>query len=160
MVSNQNTQQTAPWVCLADSRQGRLLQCLTTPTGRTHVAELETCLDTWEGHEMTRPSPLRGKTGHSYASGGHEQDEAMHRFAKKLVAWLETQTEQHQIPHVDFFAPPRFLGVIRQTWHKPFADHVTEHEIDLTPLATSDLAKHPAIQAVIAAQAHFSSEQT
>ncbi|MHC4991956.1 MAG: baeRF12 domain-containing protein [Planctomycetota bacterium] len=133
---------------MADERTGRLLRIGRTSTGRLRVDVEVELLDTEEEHEHGRPSPRAAKTGHTYASLGHEDDTRRDRFAKQTAEWLESQTERLAIDHVAVFAPPRWLGALREAWSPQLAPHVEEHQGDLTNLAADDLVRHDAIIAL------------
>ena len=71
------------------------------------------------------------------------------RFARNVSEWLERKTSDCEIEHLTLFAPPRFLGVLRQTWSPQLAARITEHESDLGYMTAGDLARHQSIVKVL-----------
>lgn len=137
------------WIFVVDSGRGRLLRGSSVPPGRPHLEEDESIENTWEEHEHGRPSPRVGKAGHSYASRGHEDEEMMHRFAKDVAAWLERKAKQNNIQNLSLFAPPRFLGALRQAYSPHLSARITEHEGDLGYMSAGDLARHRVISRLL-----------
>ena len=119
------------------------------PGGRFHLEEDDTIENVLEAHEHGRPSPRSGKEGHSYASQGHEDEERMKRFARAVAAWLEEKAVRLKIDELALFAPPRFLGALRQAWSPQLATLVTEHEGDLGYMGAGDLARHRSIAKIL-----------
>ncbi len=146
MIDNAET-----WIVVVDNGRGRLLRGTQVPPGRYHLDENSSIENTWEEHQHGRPSPRWGKEGHTYASQGHEVEERMSRFARAVVTWLEKETAKHKIERVALFAPPRFLGVLRQTWSPSMAARISEHEGDLGYMTAGNLARHRAIIKVLSA---------
>ena len=104
------------WIFIVDNGRGRLLKGAPAPRGRFHLELDDSIENTWEEHERGRPSPLTGKDGRSYASVGHEDEEMMRRFARDVAGWLDEKTRRLDIDRLALFAPPRFLGALRQAW--------------------------------------------
>ncbi len=75
----------------------------------------------------------------------------MRSKARRLHKRLEKKTRVHKIERFALFAPPRFLGVLRQTWSPRMAARINEHEGDLGYMTTGDLARHQAIVKVLSA---------
>lgn len=140
-----NTKHGKAWVALASTNRCRLLQVSVVPTDRCHVEEVDGLAYTWEGHDHGRPSPLSGKSGHTHASGGHEQDEELHRFAHQAATWLGQETQRRDIDRLVVFADPRFLGALRQSCPARLAQKFEERQADLAGFDTSAVSKHPAI---------------
>ena len=105
------------------------------------------------GHEHTRPSPLTGKAGNSYASVGHEVEEERIRFAREVAGWLQEKVRRFGIAHLDLFSPPRFLGAFRKVCSPQLFDRIETHQADLMKLSEAGLAAHPAIEALPHAEA-------
>lgn len=139
----------AQWVLTADEGVGRLLRVERTASGHVHVDVDDEIHDTWAEHQHGRPSPLSGKSGHSYASWGHEGETRRTRFAKEIAVWMEQQAEDLHIDRVVVFAPPRFLGALRDAWSPRFAIRVQEQLGDLAHLSPGDLACHDSIAKLI-----------
>ncbi|MHC4414640.1 MAG: host attachment protein [Planctomycetota bacterium] len=140
------------WIFIVDKGGGRLLRGTTAPPGRHHLELEDAIQNPWEEHEHGRPSPRVGKKGHSYASWGHEDEEMMQRFARDVAGWLERKTDELGIDGLAVFAPPRFLGVLRQAYSPQLAGRVTEHEGDLGYMGPGDLARHRTIARFLGAR--------
>jgi protein required for attachment to host cells len=138
------------WILAADEQIGRLLRVERTATDHLHAVIVDEIQESWEEHQHGRPSPLRGKSGHSYASEGHEEETRRDRFAKEIAIWLEQQAERLHMERIAVFAPPRFLGSLREAWSARFALRLDEHHGDLTHLNTGDLVTHESIASLIA----------
>lgn len=122
-----------------------MLRVERTAVGRLHVTVADEVTDTWQEHEHSRPSPLKGKSGYTYASTGREGEERRTRFAKEVSVWLERHAEDLGIDRIAVFSPPRFLGALRIAWSPRFAVRVDEHHRNLTYLSPGDLARHDSI---------------
>ena len=133
------------WIALADSRRGQLLRCSLTPKGSRHIELIENIKSQWPGHQRGRPSPRLGKTGHSYASQGHESEEDLKRFAKTYLQWVQQQMQVHSIDRLTVYAPPRCLGALRQVCPKPMHARLDLQEGDLLNLSHKDLIDHKLI---------------
>ncbi len=130
---------------VVDGGRARLLQCSRLPHGRIHVDEIEAIENHAEEHEHGRPSPRSGKSGNTYASGGHEDEYQLRRFAKDVMAWIEKRADRVGDQAITLFAAPRFLGELRKLFSPIQAKRIREHQADLTQLSTADLAKHSAV---------------
>jgi protein required for attachment to host cells len=137
------------WFVVADCGRGRLLKCSRVPPGRLHVEQIAAIEHHEEEHEHGRPSPRTGKSGNTYASGGHEQEHQLHRFAKMVVAWIENQAAGIDARSITLFAAPRFLGELRKLYSPAIAHRIDERQADLTQLSTAVLARHPAVSALL-----------
>jgi protein required for attachment to host cells len=137
------------WIFVVDNGRGRLLKGAPAPRGRFHLELDDSIENTGEEHERGRPSPLTGREGHSYASRGHEDEEMMKRFARTVASWLEEKTRRLNIDRLALFAPPRFLGALRQAWSPRLAVRVDEHEGDLGYMGPGDLARHRSISRLL-----------
>jgi protein required for attachment to host cells len=136
---------TKTWIFIVDNGRGRLLKGAPAPRGRFHLELDDSIENKWEEHQRGRPSPLTGKDGRSYASVGHEDEEMMRRFARDVAGWLEEKTRRLDIDRLALFAPPRFLGALRQAWSPRLALCVDEFEGDLGYMGPGDLVRHRAI---------------
>ncbi len=137
------------WVLLANMRCGRLLKCRSSARARCHVEEIDRVENTWEGHEHGRPSPLAGKSGHSYASEGHQRDEDLDRFARKVAIWLKPQISDHDIDRLTIFAPPRFLGAFRKIRIVQMDNCLEDRHEDLIDLDAKRLSDHRSIRELV-----------
>lgn len=135
------------WVALVDAHHARLLCCGLTSEGGCHVEEYDSIENTWPGHEHHRPSPLRGKTGESCATGGKSAGEELTRFAKQVAEWLERKIVQPD--RIVVFAPPRFLGALRRVQSDRLAQCLDERRGELMHFPTWDLGEHPAIRELL-----------
>ena len=133
------------WVLTADEGVGRLLRVERTASGRAHVAVGDEIHDTWKEHQHGSPSPLTGKSGYRRAPWGHEDETRRKRFAREIAVWLERQAEDLHIDCISVFAPPRFLGALRDAWSPRLAIRVDEHHGDLTHLSPGHLACYDSI---------------
>jgi len=135
----------AQWVLTADQSVGRLLRLDRSPQGSTRIRVQDEIEESWEAHEHGRPSPLKGKGGHTHASPGHEDETRRARFAKEVAVWLEQHAEHLHVDHIAVFAPPSFMGALRDAWSPRFALIVEEHGGDLAHVPTAELARHRAV---------------
>ena len=133
------------WFLVADAGRGRLMECSRNLPGRIHVEEHDAIENEEEEHEHTRPSPRTGKSGNTYASGGHENAYQRRRFAKEVVAWIEKKVDQFEIETLTLIAAPRFLGELRKLYSPVLEGRVSEQQGDLTRLTTGSLARHPTV---------------
>ncbi|MHC4128268.1 MAG: host attachment protein [Planctomycetota bacterium] len=133
------------WIFIVDNGRGRLLKGAPAPRGRFHLELDDSIENTWEEHQRGRPSPRAGKERRSYASVGHEDEEMMRRFARDVAGWLDEKTRRLGIDRLALFAPPRFLGALRQAWSPRLALRVDEFEGDLGYMGAGDLVRHRAI---------------
>jgi protein required for attachment to host cells len=133
------------WFLVVNEGRGRLLSCGRVLPGRIGVDEHDAIENRAEEHEHGRPSPRAGKSGNTYASGGHENAYQRRRFAKEVVAWLEKKLDQLDIESVTLIAAPRFLGELRKLCGPALAKRIREKQGDLTQLSAAGLAKHPAV---------------
>jgi protein required for attachment to host cells len=135
------------WIVVADSRRAKLFHGSLTDQGSPHL-EQKSALELDEeahAHQHGRPSPLKGKSGNSYASDHDEKDALSHRFAKDVAGWLGKHAQTIEDPGIALFAPPRFLGHLRKELPKQLSDRIAELKADLTSLPLSDLTKHPQV---------------
>jgi protein required for attachment to host cells len=135
---------------VADAGRARLLECERVEHGRIRVEQHEAIENHTEEHEHGRPSPRAGKSGNSYASGGHEDEHQMHRFAKRVAGWMADHLKTFETRDVPLFAAPRFLGELRKLYGPALTDRVREHPADLTHLTEAALAKHQAVLDLVA----------
>ncbi len=133
------------WIFIVDSGRGRLLKGAPAPRGRFHLELDDSIENTWQEHQRGRPSRRAGREGHSYASWGHEDEEMLKRFARNVADWLDDKVRRLNIDRVALFAPPRFLGALRQAGSPRLAIRVEEHEGDLGYMAPGDLVRHRSI---------------
>ncbi|MBL4808880.1 MAG: host attachment protein [Phycisphaerales bacterium] len=136
---------TQHWALLCDERGGRLVCIDRTASGHPHVTERDRLTNTWEPRQHTRPSPLGEKDGHTNASWGHEDEMQRKRFAKEIGVWVEQLADELSIDRLAVFAPPKFLGVLRDSWSPKFAILVSDFHGELTGLSVGDLEHHASI---------------
>jgi len=140
------------WFLVVDGGCGRLMQCMVVPPGRLHVEERAVLDNPTIGLEHGRPSSLKGKSGNSYASRGHEAEEELHRFAKKIAAWLDREIARFAIVELAVFCTPRLLGELRKVWGSELEQRIRIRQADLTSLSPAELARHPAVRSVTPGQ--------
>src|SRR5690606_30780203 len=93
--------------------------------------------------------PARAAQGRStYQSPVTQVADRRQRFAKDLAAWIEKKVKEHRIPMIEIFAPPKLWGDLRKATPARLREQLREHTADLRSMPLSDLAKHPAIEAV------------
>lgn len=136
------------WLVTADRRSARLLNCLETEHGRLHLEEQSAVQEEWVESQHDRPSPRVGRDNRTYASAHHEKEERVHRFAKKVGAWIESELTKRRIKHAHAFIAPRFLGQLRNVLPSRMQSILTEHPLNLEHLAPGKLATHEAIKAM------------
>jgi len=135
------------WFLVVDAGGARLLQTTVVPPGRRHVAEHASIAGAPLDVEHGRPSALRGKEG-TYASGGHEAEEELHRLAKTVGVWLDEQVARQRIETLTLFCAPRLLGALRKVLEPGLAQRIDARPTDLSSLSAASLARHPAILAL------------
>jgi hypothetical protein len=89
--------------------------------------------------------------GHSYAGHGHVEDERRQRFAKAVAHWLEEQSRNRRVTRLHVFAPRHFLGALRAAMPAALHQRVHDEAHDLGRLKAGELATHPAVLALPAA---------
>lgn len=138
------------WVLVADLEGGKLLECTRKPPqGWCHLEEMDAIDNDWESHDLGGKKAARVSPGGStYQNPVTQVADRRKRFAKDLAVWLEKKVKQHNIPMVEIFAPPKLRGDLRKATTARLRDRVREHDADLRSMPLSDLAKHPAIEAV------------
>ncbi len=145
---------TTRWMVTADVRRARLLSLRELPDGRWRAEEHGALESRWEDfHEHGRPSALgRGPVASAsqhFASIGHEPEEQRRRFARDVMAWLVSNSEQLSIDQVNVFAPPGMLGTLREeVVSGPVRIALLEGE--LTRLSPHELEAHPAVMSAVA----------
>lgn len=137
-----------PLIFVVNQRGGRLLRATLAPNGRQRLDLVDVVETDWkeQAHERGRPSPRRGRQGNSYASAGHEPETFVHRYAKEVAAWIEQKLGKDRAM---LFAPPRFLGELREVLPARLSARIDEHEGDLGYMSPADLARHPLVAAVL-----------
>lgn len=138
------------WVVLADRERGRLLHCGRTELGSAHVDEIDRIEHDNESYEHSRPSPRAGRTGDT--QDDHEAEEEARRFARRLTDWIRRHIEQHAIPRLVLYAPPRMLGTLRRVANgNGLNGKVDRQEADLTSLTVEELTRHRKIRQLVGA---------
>ena len=121
--------------------------------GKTHPLQLQREFEDRAGR--AREQELLSDAAGRYSRGGkggilsamehkmspHRVEE--HRFAKQLAGLLEGAVQRNEYEWLAIFAPPQFLGILRETLspnvHKRLATSVPK---DLIEVPTHDLPKH------------------
>lgn len=139
-------------LAVADARAVRWLQLKRTPAGRLHAEETARLDEHWDEKEHHRPFSLTPHPdGHSYAGLGHVEDERRHRFAKEAARWIGEQASAQRAERVHLFAAPRILGELRKRLAGSLAERVVDAAHDLGRLTAGEIAEHPAVAAIPAA---------
>lgn len=145
------------WIVTADARRASLYICRRVPQGRVHVDLLRTIENAHEDeHEHHRPCVLgRGPAASAAqhcAAPGHGAEEESRRFAREFGAWLGKIAGELNIGAVSVFAPPKFLGVLREEGTVLALNGGTRVNLrdgELTHLKAHELAVHPAVEAAV-----------
>jgi protein required for attachment to host cells len=138
------------WIVVADARLARLM-CCPDPQEQRRLQTVDELHEQWDEKEHHRPQPLGSRDGHAYAAYPREDEERLHRHAKRLEQWLGRHRQQHH--HAGgrwtLVAPPRLLGELRQTRGAGGVDQMKQVEAQLTDLSPTQLAQHPALAEVL-----------
>jgi protein required for attachment to host cells len=137
------------WILIASAARARLFSM----SAWTKPLKLERELDYQPGR--TRAQDLLSDEPGRYSKGGkrgilsamerrvtpHQAEE--HKFAHQLAEILEAGAEHQQFNWLAIFAPPQFLGILRET----ISEHVRKSLIvsepkDLVDIDARDLPKH------------------
>lgn len=138
-------QSSSAWITAADARRARLLHCSPLPPGEPRCELTDSIDNRWEEHQRGRPSPLKGKGGHSHADFGHEDEQRLDRFAHDVVQWLEKQLEQRGIDRVTLFAPPKLLGELRRVYPASLKGRIDDAEGDFASMDENQIARNATV---------------
>jgi protein required for attachment to host cells len=138
------------WIAVVDQRKGRILHICELDAGGFRCAEKGFIENRWEEHQHGRPSPRSGRTGHTYASRGHEDEEMMRRFAKEVSEWIDRVLQELRIEHLEVFAPTRFLGALRQHRASRPTKRAALNEADLGSMSDGEVVRHRAVAQLLA----------
>lgn len=149
-------------IVISDQRSARLFVRASEPGGRWRLEERARLHNRHEGeHEHHRPD-LLGRGAPTAAAGpqrlvseGHTREEEARRFAREVAAWLGEQRGACSLDRITLFAPPRFLGMLREEQAPRAAVEMLEGE--LTGVPVHELASHPEILAAFGASARSAS---
>ena len=154
---------THQWIVVADARTATMYRCQFTPGREWHLESVGSVANSHEReHQRGRPSELSGQGRGAMAHGsphmaslGHGEEEEHHKFAISIAerdGWLARALAEHKADHVQVFAPPAFLGVLRHVMatkgnHEGGAliGRTTLLEGELANLTPGQLATHPRI---------------
>ena len=146
------------WLVTADARAAQVFECRWDSEARLVATPLSSIRSTHEGEHVHQRPPLSGgaerrgaiaRSGghaapHSFGTG-HADEEEVERFAREVGTWLGALSIGHGVDHTIVFAPPRFLGLLRE--HVPARGGLLLLEGDLSHHRASELAAHPAVVA-------------
>jgi protein required for attachment to host cells len=135
------------WLMTADSRGARLFHGVSTPHGRLHLTQRSELVEVWDEKEHHRASIQKAPHGQRYATGSHEEEERIHRFARQVARWLERQLAAGDIRRVHAFCAKRLLGPLRGELPERLQPRVVDHALDLAQLTAGELESHAAVQA-------------
>jgi hypothetical protein len=131
---------------VVDARRARRLRLSRTARGSLHVAELEQLEEHWDEKQHHRPYMLAAH-GRSFAGTSHEKEERLQRFARELAAWLERGAPvEGPLP---VLCSPPMLGALRTEASAALLARLDLRETDLGWLNLDELARHPAITALL-----------
>jgi protein required for attachment to host cells len=140
------TGQGNTWVVVVDAHQGRIfsVEDAGLPAKLLHTIRSRSDGSAHdESGDLTEVSDhARRASTHQGAlrPGGGSADEAEHRFAKELVRMLERGLDEEAFHHLVLVAPPKLLGILRESLsrglagrlraseHKDYA-HLSDHEL-------------------------------
>jgi hypothetical protein len=128
-----------------DHHGGKLLRSSIADDGHAHFRACGEITNTQEAHQHGRPSPKKGKGGHTYVSWRHEEEELRRRYAGEVSRWLAKRTKEFRVRQLLVFAPARLLGALREAWTPELGRCIEEHVGDLSYLTLRELAQHPVI---------------
>lgn len=145
------------WIVTLGSRRGRLIKAQPV-TGRWHTEQVNEIRNQWEDyHEHGRPEGLskgRGmlakSEGYAFAAGSHDKEEMKRRFARDVAQWLMRQIRRYGIESIDLFAPPSFLGNLREELPRRLNGLIREHQGQLNSISVTELPAHAAISPILA----------
>ncbi len=72
------------------------------------------------------------------------------RFASELVTYLEQHRQAHRFDRLFVIAPPKFLGVLRDSW-TPSLKRLIQDEVDLELTTLTDAELQQRLEKVVAA---------
>lgn len=138
---------TIHWILIADRSKAKLVHAL--PDGQGPFPTLQ-CFVHEAGRLQPRerdsdePSRVVHPAGYVSALEPHEDRDHVEatRFAAELVAHLERSRQEGRFDQLTVIAPPRFLGVLRDTWTPSLRKmiHLELHH-DLMSLTAAELQK-------------------
>lgn len=142
-------QNGAVWILSVNEQRGILWRGSLTSHESEHYEQIDTLDNEWEAHQHHRPSPLRSKDNHSHAAPPKEDATLRRHFAKDVAEWVEKKMHAHDVPALELFAPPRFLGELRKVMPDGLRSNLREHEGDLVYMGPSELQKHPGVSKLV-----------
>lgn len=144
------------WLVTADSRRAVLFIARRLAGGGLHLDQLRAIANPHENeHEHHRPTLAGGaeRPGSVLRSGaraaphaiaaGHTDEEEHGRFAREVGDWLVQARKDLGAGRMAVFAPPRFLGLLRERAGNADLDF---HNGELCGLAPQELAAHAAVR--------------
>lgn len=127
-----------------------------TAAGRLHVEETARLDEHWDGSESQRPQvATHHPVERTHTDTGHAEEERRHRFAKKVTHWMGEQIATQNAKRVHLFSPAHLLGEMRKLMPPALAAMIADEAHDLGTLHTSEIAKHPAVCAIPAADERY-----
>ena len=135
------------WILVADRSRAKLLHQLSGGQGPyptlscwSHEAGR---LQPWE-RDAEEPGRIIHPAGYASAVEPHEDRDHVEarRFAKELVDHLELSRQEHRFDRLLVIAPPKFLGVLRQSWTPSLEAMIDgEWNEDLAGFSEADLQR-------------------
>jgi len=139
---------TNTWVVTADASRARIFSVqgkehhlreiadLLNPEGRASERELTSDA---QGRYSGRGERMQGHSAGETSAVGHLNE----AFSREVGRYLEKARAEHQFDRLVLVAPPRFLGLLRQSLSEGVQRAVTEElGKDLSWLDTRDIERH------------------
>jgi protein required for attachment to host cells len=136
------------WILSADASRARIFE---VQPGEQHLVEIEDFVnpegrmqnrdvETHPGGQHFNPGTAQ-REGNSDESKGVEHETEM--FSKELGRYLDKARNDHRYERLYLIAPPKFLGVLRNSLDKEVQKLVTEElDKDLSWFSERDLERH------------------
>ena len=142
---------------VSDPRQASLFRGTIESPARIRLTTSESLANPWMIHaadfqEHQRPTMLeRGYSNTARQHGaavGHESLELESEFALEIARWIHTQRAASPSSAVAVFAPPRFLGQLRNAL-TPLVGAIELFRGEFAGLTREEVASHPTIRLLV-----------
>ncbi|MFI4882203.1 MAG: host attachment protein [Phycisphaerales bacterium JB064] len=154
-----NNQDKRAMVAAVDERVARLYEAKPTLGKAIDLHEIASITNSHEReHERTRPDMMGGPGirsapgGSGIAGGPHlatpaeSSREESRRFAKEVANWLRDRPERTSGDQLCVFAASRFLGMLRDEFKGPNANHIELREGEYAQMPVRELREHSAFR--------------
>lgn len=142
-----DNEQTA-WVVLADVQRARLLRC-TMVAGRCRAEEVDEARSDAPRHEHEINGPIWKATSVSFGIEKDETVEHARSFARQVAVWIERHMLRRDIGELSLFAPPGFLGALRNVLPASVRKRMREIDRDFVNFPSHVLAAHKTIRRLV-----------